>query len=154
VRNINMMTTWSCDKCRRIIPARPHPSYVILIIYIRLKVKRANRWAQLCRTTQQVFRSISPPYPLLLPHQARKLLVLPRKKDEDSTQNGKYKIHTSEKRDKLWFSHTSLMELLWKPDYASMEVCVLVCWRKFIHVLAANEARIHFHLPAGWLEVR
>lgn len=33
-------------------------------------------------------------------------------------------------------------------------VCVRVFGPKFPHVLAANEARIHFHLPAGWLEVK
>jgi len=130
-----MMTSWSCDKCRRIIPTRPHPSYVILIIYIRLKVKRANGWAQLCRTTQQVFRSISPPYPLLLPHQARKLLVLPRKKDEDSTQNGKYKIHTSEKRDKLWFrihpwwnSFENRIMHRWRCVYSHAGESLSMCW--------------------------
>lgn len=109
----------------------PHrlPSDVILIIYIRLKVKRANRWAQLCRSDRQVFRSISPKWWRCV-YVCYILSCCCHAKHVNcsfSPKKGAEKIithsHRNEKRDKLWFQHIHP----WRSSFATMVLKTGLC---------------------------
>jgi len=131
VRHMNMMTTWCGDKCPCSTQltwyslftfdwklnvrtdehnfAVPHNKY--LDLYLCHPRLRALPHILYCCHTKHVNCSFS---------QKKK------QKTKKKNRRRKNKIHTSEKRVKLWFWYTSLAEFLWKPDYASMEVCTRI----------------------------